>query len=181
MCGRYWIDEDHAILTQVIDVLRRRDPQVKTSGEIFPGDRAPVLCKSRAGNLRPFAMEWGYTLDDGRRIINARMETAAQKPMFRDGMANRRCLLPMSAYFEWESLPTGKHRRKIAPEKRGEYCLGGIYRFENDGPRFAVLTMEAASEIAFIHPRMPLILPWHCAQAWLGGDPCELQLKMKFE
>ena len=75
---------------------------VKGAGEVFPGDRVPVLCLSRAGNLRPFAMDWGYTLSDGKRLINARSETAAEKPMFRESMRLRRCLLPMSAYFEWE-------------------------------------------------------------------------------
>ena len=99
MCGRYWIERDgNEELERIIAAIQRQAP-VKTEGEIFPGDAVPVLCRSRAGNVRPFAMEWGYHMGDGSRIINARSETAAEKPMFRESLALRRCILPMSVYF----------------------------------------------------------------------------------
>lgn len=169
MCGRYWIERDDTELMEIITQMQRLDVQAKAEGEIFPGDPVPVLCKSRAGKVRPFAMEWGYKLDDGKRIINARSETAAEKPMFREGMAVRRCLLPMSAYFEWEKRDNGKQKFRIAPEDTGIHYLAGIYRFEGTSPVCTVLTTAAADDIAFIHHRMPVILAKGEEESWLGG------------
>lgn len=170
MCGRYWIEQDDEALLEIIAEMQRLDVQAKTEGEIFPGDKVPVLCKSRAGRVRPFAMEWGYRLDDGKRIINARSETAAEKPMFRESMALRRCLLPMSAYFEWEKRADGRQKFRIAPKERGIHYLAGIYRFEGTTPVCTVLTTAAAQDVAFIHHRMPVILTKGEEEDWLGGE-----------
>jgi len=169
MCGRYWIEQDDEALAEIIAEMQRLDVQAKTAGEIFPGDRVPVLCRSRAGRVRPFAMEWGYRLDNGKRIINARSETAGEKLMFREGMAQRRCLLPMSAYFEWKQQADGKQKFRIAPDGKGLHYLAGIYRFEGANPVCTVLTTQAADPIAFIHHRMPVILSAGEEEAWLGG------------
>ena len=177
MCGRYWIEpEDDAELLRIIDGMQRVDPElrVKTSGEIFPGDGVPALCLSRAGNVRCFAMTWGYGMPDGRRMINARSETAAQKPMFRESMQIRRCLLPMSHYFEWEHQGRERIKYSIAPEAQGLHYLAGLYRFEGNIPVCTVLTAEAAPEIAFIHHRMPVILPSEKRELWLRGGDIEL-------
>ena len=177
MCGRYWIEpQDDAELLRIIDEMQRVDPElrVKMSGEVFPGDGVPALCLSRAGNVRSFAMAWGYTMPDGKRLINARSETAAQKPMFRDSMRMRRCLLPMSAYFEWERRGGAKIKYRIAPQAGELHYLAGLYRFEGGYPVCTVLTAEAAPEIAFIHHRMPVILPRDKQEAWLRGEEVEL-------
>ena len=81
MCGRYWIDDgrESIELTEIIEAVNRRvaiEP-VKTSGEIFPADIVPVVASNRRMTPTAFAMQWGYALPDGRRIINARGETAA--------------------------------------------------------------------------------------------------------
>ena len=181
MCGRYWIEAESDTIAQIIGEIAGKNPEMKTSGEILPGDSVPVICRSRSGNVRPFAMEWGFGLSDGKRVINARSETAKDKPMFRESMKKRRCLLPMSAYFEWEKIGKLKKKHRILPEINGIFCLGGIYRYENDRPKCTVLTMEAAEEIAFIHPRMPVIVPWAERERFLSGEETVWQLKMRFE
>ena len=97
MCGRYYIPEEDsaAELQQIIDQLDRKGHRVKT-GEIFPSDTVPVIANTKNLQPSPFAMPWGFTLPDGKLIINARSESAAEKPMFRDGMLQRRCLIPAS-------------------------------------------------------------------------------------
>ena len=184
MCGRYWIEaEENTRIQQIVGALVSGGAQVKTAGEIFPGDRVPVLCKSRAGNIRPFAMEWGYRMESGGRVINARSESAANKPMFRDGMRQRRCLLPMSAYFEWANTLEGRVKYRIAPaEDAGLICLAGLYRFEQDAPVCTVLTTAARREIAMIHPRMPVILTEAEGEAWLNGAEldCNRSMAMAF-
>lgn len=178
MCGRYWIDpEDNAELAQIIAEMQHCE-SVKTVGEIFPGDSVPVLCRSRAGNVRPFGMEWGYRMDGGKRLINARSETAAEKPMFRESMVNRRCILPMNAYFEWEARPEGRQKYRIAPQGEGLCYLAGLYRFEGRNPVCTVLTTAAAPDIAFIHHRMPVILSSGETEAWLGGKSIDFSRRM---
>ncbi len=175
MCGRYSLNpaEGGPELAGIIAEAQRREARqeptrpLKTEGEIFPGDRVPVVCRSRSGALAAFAMEWGYNLPDGRRLINARVETAAEKPTFRDGMRERRCLMPMSAYYEWERRGRSRAKYRIAPEDGALNCLAGVYRFEDGRPVFAVLTMEAAEEIAFIHDRMPVVVRYADREAWL--------------
>ena len=115
MCGRYYIDDgiDANELREIIDEVNRHSnaDQVKTSGEVFPTDTVPIIANSRAMVPSAFAMSWGYSLPDGKRIINARSETAEEKAMFRDGMAQRRCVVPATNYFEWERA--GNRKRSM--------------------------------------------------------------------
>ena len=137
-------------------------------GEVCPADSALVLANNRNMKPTPFAMQWGYTMPDGKLLINARSETAAQKRMFSDGMARRRCIIPASCYFEWQRTPQGKQKFAIGPKQQLTY-LAGIYRFEGEKPVFTILTREPAEQIAFIHPRMPVILPRDAARQWLDA------------
>lgn len=176
MCGRYYIAEDDLSdeLSRMIDELnRKKTPEgLKTSGEIFPSDIVPVLANSRKQDVQPFAMRWGYAFPNGRPIINVRSETAAQKPMFRDGMRQRRCVIPASHYFEWERRGAARTKYAIRPAHADTLYLAGIYHLENhDGvivPAFTILTRDATPGIAFIHPRMPVLLPPDATADWLN-------------
>lgn len=83
MCDRYYIDDgvDSDELRKIIDEVNRRSnaDQAKTSGEIFPTDTVPIMANSRAMAPSAFAMSWGFSLPDGKRIINARSETAEKR------------------------------------------------------------------------------------------------------
>ena len=174
MCGRYYIaDEDTAEdLRQIIEEVNRRnnggEKPVKTAGEIFPTDLVPVLANNKNMYPAAFAMEWGYTLPDGRRIINARSETAHEKGMFKDGLKNRRCLIPASSYFEWEKREKEKIKYDIRPVGNGMLDMAGLYRIEGNKAVFTILTREPAESIAFIHDRMPVILPDDIRNDWLN-------------
>lgn len=115
-------------------------------------------------------MSWGYTMPDGKLIINARGETAADKPLFRDGMAQRRCLLPATNYFEWEKRAETKVKYAIKPSVSGVMYMAGLYRIEGNQAHCTILTMQPADSIAFIHDRMPVLLPREALQDWL--NPC---------
>ena len=170
MCGRYYIpDEDSAAeLKEIIDQINRRHnagPVLKT-GEIAPSDTAPVLANNRSLAVTPFAMKWGYTMSDGKLVFNARSETASEKPLFRDGMTQRRCLVPAAHYFEWEKRGREKIKYAIKPADVSVLYMAGIYRIENGIPVFSILTREPASSISFIHDRMPVILPRELTTDW---------------
>ncbi len=175
MCGRYYIASDDvpAELERIIAAINRTNARgdVKTAGEIFPGDTVPAIANNRQCKVQTFAMHWGYTRDAGGMVINARCETAAQRPLFRDGMAQRRCLIPASNYFEWEHIDGRKLKYAIRPAGSGLMYLAGIYRIENRMgaaiPCFTVLTRPAASGIEFIHDRMPVMLAGNSRAQWL--------------
>ena len=173
MCGRYYIAEDDQAeeLRQIIDMINRKhksDGSVKTVGEIFPSEKVPVIITSRAHKIIPFPMEWGYSTSDGNRLINARSETASQKPTFKDGMLHRRCIIPASWYFEWNRNEKGKPKYAIGIEQKEVIYMAGIYRYEHDRPVFSILTREPAESIQFIHNRMPVILPREAIRNWLN-------------
>lgn len=169
MCGRFYVPEDDSAETirAILEYLEHRNVKVKT-GDVFPGDVAAVVASNRHLEPQPFAMEWGYHLSDGKRIINARSETAAQKAMFADGIRQRRCLIPAQHYYEWEKADGRKVKYAIEPKDSVGFFLAGIYRLEAGKPVFTVLTRSAAEGIAFIHERMPVILPNEATTDWLN-------------
>ena len=172
MCGRYYIAENDAAeeLRQIIEAVNRRNPDAKTSGEIRPGDTVPILVNSPSLQPGAYAMHWGYTLADGKLLFNARSETAAEKAMFKNGMTQRRCLIPTTCYFEWEHRGKEKIKYAIAPQNSNMIYFAGIYRREGNHASFTILPREPAASIAFIHNRMPVILPRECAKGWLSAE-----------
>lgn len=173
MCGRYYVESDDPSepLERIIRELENRG-QAVGQGEIRPGTMAAVVANNRKGLPTPFAMHWGYGMG-GKLIINARSETAGEKPLFVDGILRRRCLIPASRYFEWEKRGQERICYAISPKGKSFGYLAGIYRKEGGGASFVVLTRPAAPEIAFIYHRMPVILAQEDFSAWLDpkGDP----------
>ena len=109
MCGRYNFSNDSSseMVQEVLQNLQSRNIEIKT-GEVFPGDIAAVIARTRKLEPQAFAMRWGYQLPDTKLVFNARRETAAQKSMFADGMRQRRCLVPADAYYEWQKTGSQK-------------------------------------------------------------------------
>ena len=169
MCGRYNFSKESSseMVQAVLENLQGRQIEVKT-GEVFPGDIAAVIASNRKLEPQAFCMKWGYQLPDGKLIFNARSETAAQKAMFADGMRQRRCLVPADSYYEWRKTGQGKQKYEIAPSEMDGFFLAGIYRMEQGRPVFSILTKEPVETIAFIHNRMPVILPEDVMKDWLN-------------
>ena len=175
MCGRYYIASEDADeqIRQMIDEMNRRESEkgsgkaVKT-GEIFPSDDALVVANSRVMNPRPFLMKWGFFTESGKRpLINARSESALEKPTFRDLVKNRRLIVPATRYCEWQSAGSQKEKYEFTYGKQS-FCMAGLYRMNPDGQfEFVILTREASPYVAMIHNRMPVIFSWKTAYEWL--------------
>ena len=174
MCCRFHMEETDPATEEAVEEAQGRlerlgvREQVQT-GDVFPGQWAPVLSRSAVGPAKYFPMRWGYS---GRRLlINARSETADRLPTFADSFRNRRCLIPLSWYYEWGETEAGKELFVLRPAEEGRFFLAGLYRFEPGEklPRFTVLTRDAAPEIAAIHPRMPVLLPGSLRGDWLSA------------
>ncbi len=176
MCGRYYFDPDQMTDAELIALLNREKERSAslqkdmrlTVGEIHPGDHAAVIARNRRNQRSAFVMHWGYRLN-GRLVFNARSESAGEKPLFRSSMQDRRCLIPASAYFEWDhrEKPLKKYRFAI-PEEKMLY-LAGLYRYEENAavPSFTILTREATPDIFCFHARMPVIIPAALSDDWL--------------
>lgn len=171
MCGRYHVEteEENLEMREIMAELNRRNLAVKT-GEIAPGANAPVLLE-KDGTVQPDAMRWGARGVNGM-VINARSETALEKPMFRHSAVHRRLLLPMSGFYEWKHISGGRRGTKYACRPAGGSVLymAGLYLPTMDGLRFVVLTREADEQIAPLHDRMPLFITPEAREDWLRGS-----------
>lgn len=184
MCCRYYMEMSPR-LRPIVEAAARaklyRDNVEKiakplvTGGEVFPGSLVPVLASNRAGKKAVFPMLWGYHAAGVERLIaNARVETAAEKPLFREGWAMHRCVIPASWYYEWARIPTANGKTKagdkyaIMPSGGELTCLCGLYRMEDGYPHFVVLTRAPGESVAAIHDRMPLILSEADAESWIN-------------
>lgn len=181
MCGRFYIAEEDTAedLLRIIDALNRRykgSIPVKTQGEIKPTDIIPVVANSPSMSTGVYAMKWGYTMPDGKPMFNARSETASTKPLFSDGMRQRRCIIPATHYFEWQKAGTQKIKHAIAAAGSDMIYMAGIYRIEGNRAACSILTQPPAESISHIHNRMPVILPTAATLDWLNlrYDPNEV-------
>lgn len=175
MCGRYYIDTnlDSEALSKILADVGRNygnsaaHARMKT-GEIFPTNTVPIVSYE---GVR--LMKWGYS-GYKNRVINARSETAFEKPMFRKSLLHRRCLVPASGYYEWQRTGSGaKSKQKYAFYSPGDLLyMAGLWREEQgeDLPVFVILTREASASIASIHDRMPLILASDACSEWIRPD-----------
>ncbi len=167
---------------------------IKTHGEIFPTDVVPVIAPGRKTAKAVFPMKWGFTLPKSKApLVNARMETAAEKPTFKEAWLSHRCIIPASHYFEWEHFSDSRGKVKtgdkfaIHPLDSPHTFLCGLYRIEGKLPVFTILTRQPDPELLKLHDRMPLILPEEKIDEWIDpeNDPEKLipyaLTKMTFE
>ncbi|PKM71867.1 MAG: SOS response-associated peptidase [Firmicutes bacterium HGW-Firmicutes-16] len=170
MCGRYYIPDGIDIIDVIIKSIRESHKGSKLLGqmklgEVFPTEIAPVVTA-----ISQQLMQWGFSGFGGKGIIiNARLESADTKPMFRKAFQSQRCLVPAGWYFEWRK--DGVKKEKYAIRAKEPLFMAGLYQTEADTelPRFVILTRPAAPELAFIHDRMPVIIPSTAQSAWLTG------------
>lgn len=193
MCTRYALEKDLPELKEIADeVLQSLLAQrfvatharpIVTSGEVRPTDIVPVIAPNAKGLKTVFPMQWGFLNKDNKRtLFNARVETAGEKPTFKDAWQSHRCIIPASYYFEWAHFKSPDGREKtgdrfaIQPSGCTLTWLCGLYRIENGYPVFVILTKAPTVELSKIHDRMPLMLPKDRIEDWINpsSDPEEL-------
>ena len=173
MCGRYSLDYDlkNIIIrykaTKSIKEFQARD-------EIFPTDLAPVVVRDQENMIA--IMKWGFAPGFAKQpLINARGETIDIKPTFKNSFYYRRCIIPVSSFFEWENIDGKKIRRRISISNEKIFSLAGLYDVfqDKEGKEYAaytIITTEANKEIKVIHHRMPVIIPKDMENIWLDRN-----------
>jgi putative SOS response-associated peptidase YedK len=132
---------------------------------------------------------WGliphWAKDPGRRPINAKAETVASLPTFRDAYRLRRCIVPVDNFFEWKAIKGAKAKQPyaIAMKDRQPFGVAGIWEnWKRPGTEewvrtFCIITCPANEMMSEIHDRMPVILPSSALDRWLSAvepDPRDL-------
>ena len=167
MCGRYYVDEETA--REIEKLVRDLDRRLKMerTGDVFPSQNAMIL-KGEGNHLAAEQMRWGFPgFEKGKLLINARAETALERPTFRESVQDRRCIIPARGFYEWN-----KSKEKFTFERKGTPVLfmAGCYNRYEGQERFVILTTEANSSVAPVHNRMPLILEPEELKDWVLDD-----------
>jgi len=169
MCGRYQFSIDSS---ETLAQIAREIGRAEFAGEIFPSSAAPVL-RAENGEIHPALFDWGFPMQDKRLLINARSETAAVKPMFRDSLKARRCVIPSSGFYEWDAE---KHKYFFQLPGDDTLYMAGIYDLREGKPSFCILTTAANPSMQEIHNRMPLLLTKEQVSDWIFDESAALQI-----
>lgn len=175
MCGRYslFVEEDPEIEAIFEAAHNQPGGEALKTGEIFPTDTAPVLI-SVYGNLVPRPQKWGLPGYNGKGvIINARAETAAEKPSFREALRLHRCAIPSTGFYEWDA---NKQKHRFTMRQSGALYMAGLYNEIRGEPRFVILTTEANASVAGVHARMPVVLPRDLIDGWVQDTGLAMEL-----
>lgn len=169
MCGRYYVDDETA--KEIEKLVRQLDERFKVSpkrGDIRPSQRAAVICSQTGDTLTACEMLWGFPRPQkSGLLINARSETVCERPLFRESMHSRRCIIPASHYYEWNSQ---KEKAAISSPDAPVLFMAGIYNTYEGQHRFVIITTEANSSVRRIHSRMPLILERPELDDWIFDE-----------
>lgn len=145
---------------------------------IRKSDQGVVVLAGKTPEETPFAphtMRWGFHRPFNPSINNSRsdkLDSAIWKPAYE----NHRCLIPVSAYYEWGDGTGGRKQafEITGPDEDDWLWIAGIWEENPElGPCYSMITTAAAPSVAFIHDRMPAVLPWETAAVFLSGGKIE--------
>ena len=183
MCGRYALYGPRSRLIQQFEVgfdeVDERPQDLWNPFNIAPSQSPPVVRARADGRRELIAARWGllpsWVKEPGKpaRPINAKLETAAEKPMFRHAFRRSRVLVPASGFYEWQAVAGGAKRPYFVRPIGGTELFGFAGLLEHwrgaEGVvlTFAILTTAANELMAPIHDRMPVIIEPGDYAAWL--------------
>jgi putative SOS response-associated peptidase YedK len=173
MCGRY-VSPEQAAIERAWQVRRSGGLNFPRRFNVQPTTDVPLLLLD-AAELALVAARWGLIPHWWKQdkpptfTINARLEEAAGKPMWRDAMRRSRCLLPAEGWYEWQELAGGKQPHYIRRTDGKLFCFAGLMSTWKDRLSCAILTTVAQGPVAEVGERMPVVLPAEAHAGWL--DP----------
>lgn len=179
MCGRYTLTAPVEVLMEEFGITGRL-PEITPRYNVAPGQSVAAVVEGGDGGRRLEMLKWGlvpsWAKDPGigNRMINARSETAAEKPSFRKAMKDRRCLILADGFYEWRKVAGGKQPYHIRMEDGRPFAFAGLWeewdRGEEPIRSCTILTTGANDLVSEVHDRMPVILPQEHRELWLDPD-----------
>jgi len=178
MCGRYALILSGRALAEQFDLPSV--PTLRPRYNIAPTQSVPIV---RAGSAEPRELRevrwglipfWAKDPSIGARMINARSETVAEKPAFRQAIRRRRCLIPASGFYEWSRQGGDKQPYYIQLSGSRPFAFAGLWEHwspSEGGPveSCTILTTTPNALVAELHDRMPVILPPDRYDEWLSA------------
>lgn len=185
MCGRYYQQRGSGEIARYFETVNAT-PNLAPSFNRAPTQEGLVLRRHPETGARHLdALRWGLVprwakdASGAARMINARSETVAEKPAFRDAFQKRRAIAVVDGFYEWQAPPPGKGAKQpfaIAMADASPMPLAALWEGWRapDGTivrTFTILTTDADPALLALHDRMPVILPRAAWAAWLGEEP----------
>lgn len=183
MCGRSTLTITEEELEQRFgarfysDDLERYNPL--PSYNMAPSQLLPVITDADPEHIQLY--RWGlipfWAKDEkiGYKMINARSETVAEKPAFRQAFRHRRCLWPIDGYYEWIKKGKEKIPYRVTMPGQPVFSVAGLWEVWENTPgnkihSFTILTRAAGPSMEFLHHRIPVLLPRELEHAWLDPE-----------
>jgi putative SOS response-associated peptidase YedK len=187
MCGRY------TLATPTPADIRARFPvgesiEIARRYNVAPGDDVLAVTTSREGEPRGELLRWGLVPSwaksptTGLKMINARVETVAERPAYRRAFERFRCLIVADGFYEWQRMPNGpKQAFHITREDGQPFAFAGLWSiWHGDADHTlrscTILTTAANAAISSLHDRMPIILEPDAEAAWLDASTARGEL-----
>lgn len=170
MCGRITLTTPSLHL--IAEELRARvwaegAPPYKPRYNVAP-TQLHWIVREDAGERVLLPAGWGFQSRAGKLLINARSETAAKLPSFRQAFRDRRCAVVADGFYEWTGPAKARRPLWFHPPDGGLLLLAGLWEDEGEAPpRFTVLTTDANEVVTQAHDRMPVLLPPERLDVWL--------------
>lgn len=173
MCGRLTLTHPHEALAALFDAMPGNDLPLGPNYNVCPTNTLAVVTSDGTRRLR--AMRWGFVpawykaTNDGPLIINARADTIATKPAFREAVRSRRCIVAASGFYEWQTAPDGKKLPWYFTRADGALmALAGVWQRWQDMDTVAIVSTDAGPGMQGLHHREPVLLEQANWPLWLG-------------
>lgn len=181
MCGRFSLTDPAAAAQELFGVSDC--PLPDPNPNVSPTDPVLAAGRSAAGEVRPAILRWGIPpRGSGDMLINARAETVAEKPTFRESFWRRRCVIAADAFYEWGMRNEEDGRRqawRFADADGGHLAMAGLWQPmpkesdgapEGSGACCVIITTEANPDVRDVHHRMPVLLPRSGLETWFDAE-----------
>ena len=177
MCGRFAYNKEQITpwAKDVLGVVLDAESNLNAS----PSQSVIAL----NNQLAPFAPHWGIKPSWAKKLlINAQAESVATKPTFKQAFATRRCVVPMSGWFEWKDEGGARKQKYYFSLANGQPLLMAGIWYEQQVPELVTLTTQPNERCKAIHKRMPVIIPVEGLEHWFNAEnPSDLLLPLASE
>jgi putative SOS response-associated peptidase YedK len=181
MCGRFTMLSAGHEIAEYLNLVE--EPAVEPRYNIAPFQTVPVV-RTEVDGRRAVPMRWGlvpsWAKDDSiaKHTLNARSETVAEKPAFRAAFRKRRCLIPASGFYEWQTIERKKLPYLMRPRSSSLFAFAGLWESwrgadEEALETFTILTTPANTVVRPYHERMPVVIDPTDFDFWLTPGPAK--------
>ncbi|MEM9952941.1 MAG: SOS response-associated peptidase [Chloroflexota bacterium] len=184
MCGRFVLSAEADVVQQEFNLDSL--PTLAPRFNIAPSQPVSIITNTAPSELT--IVQWGLIPSWSKdpkmayKMINARSETAHEKPSYRAPFKRRRCLIPTTGFYEWVKTEDGKQPYLIHRNDTALFAFAGLWEIWNSPQgdevwTCTILTTSASEKIEHLHHRMPVILDGDAREAWLDNDSDQDELR----